>query len=165
MHGNVIHFVLNASALWYLGRRVEILARWPHLAAVSFLSIMGAGWASVTWMPTQTSVGVSGVVCGLLGFLLVFETLHLALVPRPARRRLLGILISLVVIGAVGFLFIDNAAHFGGLVTGALYAVIVFPKSYSPERPSVLKRDIILGGISMVMICLSALGAIMAMMR
>lgn len=164
MHGNLLHFAMNASALWYLARRVEILARWTHLSAVFVISMMGAGWATVTWLPTQNSVGVSGVVCGLLGFLLVFETLHRPLVPRSARRRLLGILVSLVVIGALGFRFIDNAAHFGGLVAGASYAGIVFPKSASPHRPVVLKRDLVLGGVSLAIICLSGFGAIVAMM-
>lgn len=164
MHGNVIHFALNASALWYLGRRVEILARWPHLAGVFFLSMIGAGWATVSWLPRGISVGVSGVVCGLLGFLLVFETLHRALVPRPARRRLAGILVSLVVIGTVGFQFVDNAAHFGGLATGAVYGFLVFPKSSSPYRPIVLKRDYVLGGASLLLIAVSAVGAIMAML-
>lgn len=164
MHGNVIHFALNASALWYLGRRVEILSRWPHLAGVFFLSIIGAGWATVAWLPTGTSVGVSGVVCGLLGFLLVFETLHRTLVPRPARRRLAGILVSLVVIGALGFRFVDNAAHFGGLATGAVYGLLVFPKSSSPQRPVILKRDYVLGSVSLVLIAVSALGAIVAML-
>ena len=164
MHGNVIHFALNASAFWYLGRRVEILAKWPHLVGVFFLSILGAGWATVSWIPLGITVGVSGVVCGLLGFLLVFETLHLVLVPRPARRRLAGILVSLVVIGALGFKFVDNAAHFGGLATGAVYAFVIFPKSSSPQRPMILKRDYVLGGVSLLLIAVSALGAMIAML-
>lgn len=163
LHGNLIHFVLNASALWYLGRRVEILARWPQLATVFFLSILGAGWATVSLMPTQTSVGISGAICGLLGFLLVFETLHRRLVPRPARRRLAAILISLVVIGILGFRFIDNAAHFGGLATGAAYAFLVFPGSSSPERPKILGQDYAIGGFAVVLIFLSALAALGAM--
>ena len=105
-------------------------------------------------------MGVSGAVCGLLGFLLVFETLHRPLVPKCARRRLLGILVSLIVIGALGFRFIDNAAHFGGLVTGAAYAFIVFPKSSSTGRPMILKRDLAMGIGAFLLICLSALGAI-----
>lgn len=163
LHGNLIHLILNISALWYLGRRVEILARWPHLAAVFFLSIIGAGWATVSWLPTHTSVGISGVVCGLLGFLLVFETLHCSLVPRPARRRLGGILVSLIVIGTLGFKFVDNAAHFGGLVTGVAYACVVFPRSSSPHRPVILKRDFAIGGLGVSLILASAIGAIFMM--
>jgi len=164
LHGNLIHFILNASALWYLGRRVEILARWPHLAGVFFLSILGAGWASLVWKPLQISVGISGAVCGLLGFLLVFETLHRGLVPRPARRRLAAILISLVGIGILGFRFIDNAAHFGGLATGAAYALVVFPKSSSLRRPVILWQDRLIGGVALLLIFGSAVGALAAML-
>ena len=163
LHGNLIHFILNMSALWYLGRRIEILARWPHLAAAFFLSIIGAGWATVSWLPNQTSVGVSGVVCGLLGFLLVFETLHRSLLPRSARRRLAGILVSLIVIGTLGFKFVDNAAHLGGLVTGAIYAFVVFPRSLSPHRPMILKRDLAIGVVGIFLIGASAIGAILMM--
>ena len=164
MHGNPLHFLMNASALWYLGRRLEIMARWPHLAMVFFVSILGSGWATTAWIKVGSSVGVSGAVCGLLGFLLVFETLHRPLVPKCARRRLLGILVSLIVIGALGFRFIDNAAHFGGLVTGAAYAFIVFPKSSSTGRPMILKRDLAMGIGAFLLICLSALGAIGVML-
>ncbi|MDA7529686.1 rhomboid family intramembrane serine protease, partial [bacterium] len=163
LHGNLIHFILNMSALWYLGRRVEILARWPHLAGAFFLSIIGAGWATVSWLPNQTSVGVSGVICGLLGFLLVFETLHRSLLPRSARRRLAGILVSLIVIGTLGFKFVDNAAHLGGLVTGAIYAFVVFPRSSSPHRPMILKRDLAIGLVGIFLIGASAIGAIFMM--
>jgi len=164
MHGNPLHILMNASALWYLGRRLEILARWPHLAMVFFVSVLGAGWATTAWIPDGSSVGVSGAVCGLLGFLLVFETLHKPLVPKCARQRLLGILLSLVVIGFMAFQYIDNAAHFGGLAAGAVYALVVFPKSSSPGRPMILKRDFAMGMGALLLICLSALGAIAAML-
>ena len=103
------------------------------------------------------------MVCGLLGFLLVFETLHRSLLPRSARRRLVGILVSLVVIGTLGFKFVDNAAHLGGLVTGAIYAFVVFPRSLSPHRPMILKRDLAIGVVGIFLIGASAIGAIFIM--
>lgn len=163
LHGNILHLGMNLSALWYLGRRVEILARWPHLASVFFLSIVGGGWATTAWVTTN-SVGISGAVCGLLGFLLVFETLHRPLVPSPARRRMFGILVSLIVIGFVGFRFIDNAAHCGGLLTGAAYAAIVFPKSAALSRPHILKQDRLMGGASVALAVFCGLAAIVIML-
>ncbi len=157
LHGGLLHLVMNVSALWYLGRRAEILARWPHLALVFFLSILGAGWATVALMPESNSVGISGAVSGLLGFLLVFETLHRPLVPRSARLNLVGMLILMAVIGTLGFRFIDNAAHAGGLIAGAAYAAIVFPKSSSPHRPEILGRDRIMGSGALVLSILSGL--------
>ncbi len=164
LHGNALHFFMNVSALWYLARRAEVLARWPHLLTVFFVGILGSGWATVSLLPTHTSVGVSGAVCSLLGFLLVFEVLHRPLVPRPARRRMLGILISLIVIGFIGFKFIDNAAHLGGLLAGAAYAALVFPKSASSHRPVILGRDLAIGAVALALIVLSGIGAIVAMM-
>jgi len=115
-------------------------------------------------MPHTPSVGISGAISGLLGFLLVFETLHRALVPSPARLNLLGMLVLMIVIGALGFRFIDNAAHAGGLITGALYATIVFPKSSSPQRPGILTQDKIIGGASLLLIALSGLLAIVVIL-
>lgn len=163
LHGNLLHLGMNLSALWYLGRRTEILARWPHLAMVVFLSVVGGGWATIAWVKAP-SVGISGAVCGLLGFLLVFESLHQPLVPKPARQRLLGILVSLVMIGLLAISLIDNAAHFGGLVTGAVYALVVFPKSSSPLRPNILKQDRLLGFGALALIFLSGLGAMIVML-
>ena len=162
LHANFLHLGMNLSALWYLGRRVEILARWPHLALVLLISLIGGGWATLKWVDAP-SVGISGGVCGLLGFLLVFESLHKALVPKPARQRMAGILVSLIIIGFLGFALIDNAAHFGGLVTGALYAAIVFPKSASPERPLILGQDRILGIIGFGWLIVSGIQAMNAM--
>lgn len=163
LHGNIVHLGMNLSALWYLGRRTEILARWPHFALVVFLSVIGGGWATIELVELP-SVGISGAVCGLLGFLLVFESLHKSLVPKPARQRLLGILVSLALIGFLAFSFIDNAAHFGGLVTGAVYALVVFPKSSSPLRPNILKQDRLLGFGALALIFLSGLGAMIVML-
>ena len=147
LHGNVIHFLMNVSGVLYLGRRIELLARWPHLLAVFFMSMLAGAFASYHWVPDMMAVGASGGLMGLLGFLLAFEMLHPALVPRPARRRLLAGLILMVITGVFGISFIDNAAHAGGVIAGVLYAGVVFPKSGSVRRPIALKRDAVLGYI------------------
>ena len=43
--------------------------------------------------------------------------------------------------GIIGYRFIDNAAHLGGLLAGMLYGVIVFPASESIHRPRILWID------------------------
>ena len=64
-------------------------------------------------------------------------------------------------IGLVGFRFIDNAAHFGGLLAGMAYAGIVFPKSGSVMRPKMNLTDRIIGVGSLAVIVGSAIMAIM----
>lgn len=145
LHGNVIHFLMNAAGVLYLGRRTELLARWPHLLIVFLSGMWIGGMASTYWVPDKVAVGASGGMMGLLGFLLFFETLHSALVPRPARRRLFAGVVLIVVTGVLGVSFIDNAAHAGGFVAGAAYACVVFPPSSSFHRPVSMVRDRVAG--------------------
>jgi membrane associated rhomboid family serine protease len=92
-------------------------------------------------MSQGASLGASGGLMGMLGFLLVFETRHARLVPRTSRRRLMAALIGTALIGVVGVKFIDNAAHGGGLLAGMLYAYVVFPRSESVARPQLSITD------------------------
>ena len=162
LHGGIIHFVMNALALLYLGKRVEVFARWPHVAMVFLFSALVGGEASA-YFTDKTSVGASGGLMGWLGFLLVFETLHSKLVPRSSRRRLIGGVLMTGLIGLVGYKFIDNAAHFGGLLAGIAYAGIVFPRSASVIRPRINLADRVIGFASLAAIAASAVVATLKM--
>jgi membrane associated rhomboid family serine protease len=96
---------------------------------------------------------------------LVFETLHARLVPRSSRRRLLAGIILTGVIGLIGYKFIDNAAHAGGLLAGMAYAAIVFPASSSAHRPLTTITDKIVGTLAMLAMVGSAALAVVVMMK
>ena len=155
LHGFLPHILMNAAAMWYLGRRMEVLARWPHLPLVFLIAAWTGGEFSAR-MVDAPSVGASGGLMGWLGFLLVFETLHGQLVPRKSRRRLLAGVLLTMLIGVIGYRFIDNAAHAGGLAAGMIYAVVVFPKSTSPQRPRTLPVDRIAGALAMLALTAAA---------
>lgn len=144
MHGNLIHFMMNGAALLYLGKRLEVLAGWPHLILVFLFSAWLGGECSLRFVGLP-SVGASGGLMGWLGFLMVFESFHGRLVPVKARRRLLAGIFLTGLIGLLGFRFIDNAAHLGGLIAGLIYALIVFPKSASAARPHPTWSDRVAG--------------------
>ena len=163
LHGHWVHWAMNASALGYLGKRVELFARWPHLVMAFLVSAWIGGEASARFTK-GVSVGASGGLMGLLGFLLVFEFLHRRLVPESSRRRLLVGVILTGVIGII-FPFIDNAAHAGGLVAGMVYAALVFPKSSSPHRPGATMADVVLGGAAIGVLVCSAIFACIKMLQ
>lgn len=163
LHGHWLHWLMNASALAYLGKRVEVFARWPHFAMAFAISAWIGGEASARYMK-QLSVGASGGLMGLLGFLLVFESMHRLLVPESARRRLLAGVLLTAGIGVVFSHFIDNAAHAGGLVAGMVYAALVFPKSSSPHRPRTTTVDVVLGGAALGLLVCSAVLACVKML-
>ena len=155
LHGNIVHFLMNASGLLYLGKRLEVFARWPHLPLVFLFAAVIGGEASARFVAAP-SVGASGGLMGWLGFLLVFETLHESLVPRRARRRLAAGVALTAFIGLIGYRYIDNAAHAGGLAAGMLYALIVFPPSSSPHRPRSTVADRIAGSTALAVLVAAA---------
>jgi membrane associated rhomboid family serine protease len=158
LHGNIVHFLMNAAALLYLGKRLEVFARWPHLPLVFLFAACVGGEASARFVAAP-SVGASGGLMGWLGFLMVFETLHKRLVPRRARRRLAAGVFLTALIGVIGYRYIDNAAHAGGLLAGMAYAVIVFPPTASPHRPRSTVMDRVAGGMALAMLTAAALFA------
>ncbi len=161
LHGNVVHFLMNAAALAYLGKRLEVFARWPHLPLVFLFAAIVGGEASARFIAAP-SVGASGGLMGWLGFLMVFETLHKPLVPRRARRRLAAGVALTALIGIVGYRYVDNAAHAGGLLAGMLYGIIVFPASKSPSRPRSTVVDRIGGSVALAVLVAAALFAVAA---
>lgn len=163
LHGHPLHFALNAAALVYLGKRVEVFARWPHVVLVFLFSAWVGGEASARFLPA-TSVGASGGLMGWLGFLLVFESLHAKLVPRRSRKRLAAGVALTALIGVIGFKFIDNAAHAGGLLAGMAYAALVFPKSGSAMRPRTTSTDLVAGSLALAFLLASAVWAIFVLL-
>jgi membrane associated rhomboid family serine protease len=163
LHGNIVHFLMNAAALAYLGKRVEVFARWPHLPLVYLFAACCGGEASARLIAAP-SVGASGGLMGWLGFLLVFETLHKRLVPLGATRRLAAGVVLTAAIGLVGYRYIDNAAHAGGLLAGMLYALIVFPSSTASQRPRSNLADRLAGSAALLALTGSAVFALMRIM-
>jgi membrane associated rhomboid family serine protease len=156
LHGNIVHLLMNGAAMAYLGKRLEVFARWPHLPLVFLFSACIGGEASARFIEAP-SVGASGGLMGWLGFLLVFETLHERWVPLRARRRLAAGVAITALIGVIGYRYIDNAAHAGGLIAGMVYAAIVFPSSSSSRRPQATSTDRIAGGAALAVL-LAAVG-------
>lgn len=160
LHGGLVHFLMNAAALLYLGKRMETLARWTHLPLVFLFAACVGGEASARFVAAP-SVGASGGLMGWLGFLIVFETLHGKLVPRSARRRLVAGVLLTGLIGVLGYRFIDNAAHIGGLLAGFAYAFIVFPKSTSANRPGTTLTDRAAGTLALAVLVAAAVAAVL----
>ena len=139
--------------------RSESLMGWPHLLLGFLAAVIAGGVATETFVPGTPSIGASGGLLGVLGMLLAFELLHPRLVPNSARRRLVAGVLATFAIGLVGYQFIDNAAHAGGLAAGIIYSLIVFPKSRSARRPKANRTDRVVGGLAGVVLTASALWA------
>ena len=136
LHGNLIHFLFNASALWGLGRLTEALAGRFRFAFVFVLSMMGGSLFSLC-LTKATSVGISGGLLGLIGFLIVLGMRRRQFLPQDFTRIFLMNVALLVVMGIIARSIIDNSAHMGGFVFGLLTGVfMVHREGTLPLPPS-----------------------------
>lgn len=145
VHINLPHLLVNMYSLWIVGPYVEKLygsakfvVFWvvTGIAGVvgSYLSVQphlaGGGLGRFLFKNTDVaSAGASGALFGLVGVLFVFGIKFRRELPEGFRRAfgtgMLPIIIINLFIGYVGRGVIDNAAHLGGLLSGAALATVV----------------------------------------
>ena len=125
VHAGLAHLLLNIFSLWLLGLLVEDRVGPLRLLLVYLASGVGGGLASLAWHTEGiNSVGASGAIFGLYGFLLILLIGKRLVLDKSDRRAMLGLVLYLVFSNLLSGLTgnIDNAAHIGGLATGLLLA-------------------------------------------
>lgn len=147
LHADLLHFAVNMYSLWILGRFAQdffgdrqLVITFIVSALVGSLASFGMTFlalASGTLTAVPVGVGASGGLFGLMGLLLTNTIVQKRFgtgLPLDQRQLLVIIMINLL----IGFSVpgIDNAAHMGGLIAGALLGLVFDPRgSYeSPKK-------------------------------
>jgi membrane associated rhomboid family serine protease len=132
--GLPLHVLFNSFAMYLVGRLVEQLYGWRVLVATFLVTAAGAGLASVVVAAVTNSValtiGASGGIMGLLGLLFVLGRVQGRDVPVGVAHAMRQYAITYAAMVVVfGFIVpnVDNVAHIGGFVTGALVGVAIPP--------------------------------------
>ena len=132
LHFGLLHLAMNMWALWDVGRMVEGLYGWRRMVFLYFASgVSGNLLSLLAHGDHAVSGGASGAVFGMYGAFLVATWLRRAVVDAGEFRIMFwGAAAFAAATLAFGFLVpgIDNAAHAGGLVSGALLAGTVPPR-------------------------------------
>lgn len=120
VHGSPLHLFLNMYILFLYGPNVEQAFGSVRFVLMFLLSgLMGSAF-SYAFPPDNPSVGASGAIFGVVGILVVylFKRRRAQFISHYLRGMTFFIVANLI----FGFLFpgIDNFAHIGGLVGGAL---------------------------------------------
>jgi membrane associated rhomboid family serine protease len=122
LHGGLIHLAFNCYALYVLGRLIETLSNRAHLAIVFLLSAIGGNILSLIFMPSDVpSVGASGGIIGFLGYLAVYGYRRREILSSSFLKNMLFNIGFIALYGYALRDSIDNFAHLGGLLTGAIY--------------------------------------------
>jgi rhomboid protease GluP len=138
VHFGILHIGLNMYVLWQAGEFVERLFGSRNFAALYLVAALGGSLASVLIHPFTISAGASGAVFGVYGALGGYLLRQRGIIPAAVLARLRGSALTFIAINlAMGFTIpqIDNSAHIGGLLAGALCGwTLAAPLDRSPMR-------------------------------
>jgi membrane associated rhomboid family serine protease len=157
MHGGLLHIYFNSQALYGFGSMMEQLANRAHLPIVFLLAVLGGGLLSLWFMPAGTSVGASGGIMGMIGYMAIFGYRRKRQLPPDFLKTMLVNIAFIGAIGIIGYQLIDNFAHLGGLLAGGLYGLIQVPRDTTadPRRVGLVTNALgILSIIIFAAICL-----------
>ena len=122
-----MHLVFNMYGLLFVGIFLEpLLGKTKYLIAYLLTGILSS-CASIWWFDATVSVGASGAIFGLYG---IFLALLLARVYPPGFSK--AFLTSTLIFVGYNLLMgltggTDNAAHIGGLSSGFLLGLMLYP--------------------------------------
>lgn len=162
MHGGLLHIYFNGQALYGIGALIEYISNRAHLAIVFLLAAIGGGLASVFVSPVGNTVGASGAILGLIGYLAVYGYRRKQQLPPDFMKSILINVAFIAGIGLVGYQFIDNAAHVGGLLTGFVYGLFQVPRDLKTDPREAGPFATVAGMISLVA---CGAGALLAILR
>ena len=149
LHASVFHVLMNGYAFYSFGRIFEFLSNRAHLAIVFLLSAIGGGLLSLLFVPNGTSVGASGGIVGLIGYLAVYAFRRRQFISAEFRKNLLVNIGFLLVFGLILYRVIDNFGHLGGLITGGVYGLLQIPSDPTADPRDAGKTAQVFGLISL----------------
>lgn len=132
LHGNLFHLIFNMYALYIIGSQIEsFMGKWRYLVIYLFSAIT-ASLLSITFSGNGASIGASGAIFGLMGALLYFGYHYRVYLGNVIRSQIIPLILLNLILGFM-MTGIDNAAHIGGLIGGALISVAVGVKYKSTK--------------------------------
>ena len=151
---SAMHILFNMMALLFVGRVIEPAVGAARYVALLLLSAFG-GSVAVLFLtdPLTPTVGASGAVFGLFGALFILSR---------ASGAETGGIVALVAVNMVVSFLVPNISwqgHLGGLVAGALCALVIARAPRGKSRR--LWQWAGITGIALVLIALTAVGSTM----
>lgn len=129
-HSGIAHLLFNCYALYVIGSQLEsFFGKWKFTIIYLFSGLIGALF-SMTFGGNYASVGASGAIFGLMGSLLYFGYHYRVYLGNVVKSQILPLIIINLL---TGFIIpgIDNFAHIGGLIGGALITIALGVKDKS----------------------------------
>ena len=165
LHGGLAHIFFNGQALYGFGGLIEYLSNRAHLAIVFVLAIIGGGLCSLFFMPDATSIGASGGIMGLIGYLAIYGYRRKQQLPPDFLKSMLINVGFIAAFGLIAYQIVDNFAHIGGFFVGAIYGFLQIPKDLTKNPREVGAVVELLGYAAMIVFVFTCIFSILLLLK
>jgi rhomboid protease GluP len=165
LHGGILHIFFNGQALLGFGGLIEYLSNRANLLIVFVLAIVGGGLCSLIFMPNGTAVGASGGIMGLIGYLAVYGYRRKRQLPPDFLKSMLINIGFIAAFGLIAYQIIDNFAHLGGFLTGALYGFVQIPRDLQKNPREVGAAVELFGYAALIIFTFSCIFSILLLLK
>ncbi len=124
LHAGLIHIGFNLWCLMDIGPMVESLFSSSKFVVMYLVTGVFGYIVSLWWTPLGISIGASGAILGLIG-VLIGVSFHHGSHGQDLRRQLWRWVIYIFIFGLLPMFAVDNAAHFGGFISGLALGYLV----------------------------------------
>ena len=131
LHGSIEHVLYNMLTLAVIGNTLEkVVGKWKYLL-IYLCSGLVAGFTSMSYNMEKEniirSIGASGAIFGVVGAVLFIVLINKGRIENLGKRQII-LFAALSLYGGFTSTGVDNIAHIGGLISGFVFAVILYRK-------------------------------------
>ena len=155
LHASLFHLFVNMYSLWILGTLLEPAIRRVQYLLIYFVSLLAGSFGALIVTPNAPTVGASGAIFGLMGAGVIVLR-HRGISPMQSG---LPIWIGINLVFSFAVPGISVGGHIGGLIGGALAALILFdvparlrdlPSAIPPVLAGALGAAAVAGSLAVV---------------
>jgi membrane associated rhomboid family serine protease len=151
----------SVAVLMGFGTLIEAYTSRFRLVLAYLAAVVTGSLASLWLLPNFTSAGASGGILGVAGFLYALSRRRPGEVPKAYGNAAIWFIVLMAVVGAIGYRFLNNAAHAGGAVAGFLVGWLTVPRELPQAERSSARYDddrmiSILGAAAVVVLAVAA---------
>ncbi|MGH9357799.1 MAG: rhomboid family intramembrane serine protease [Terriglobia bacterium] len=150
LHAGLIHIGFNLWCLFDVGPMVESLFSSSKFVVMYLVTGVIGYLVSLWWTPMGISIGASGAIMGLIG-ILIGASFHHGSLGKDLRRQLWRWVIYIVIFGLLPMFAVDNAAHFGGFISGLVLGYLI-----SEGEPQTRMDENLWSGLAVVAVVIIA---------
>ncbi|MDO5393486.1 MAG: rhomboid family intramembrane serine protease [Mycoplasmatota bacterium] len=130
IHSGLMHLAFNCYSLYIIGSQLESFLGKAKYTVIYFMSALFGSLLSMTFNGNTASVGASGAIFGLMGALLYFGYHYRVYLGNVLKSQIIPLILVNLLLGFI-VTGVDNAAHIGGLIGGALVTMALGVKNKS----------------------------------